>query len=212
MNDTINMQISAYVDGELPDSESELLLRRLSQDAELRLAVAHYLEIGRYIRHEAEVPEMEHLRVRIAAALGEGALVAETGKRSASNKFVKPLAGFAVAASVALLAIFGLQQTGGPSASNADAGPGSVVYAQPATDNRLDEMFRSHESTSGGAGSSAYLAEFAARNIDQSELVKVEPKARLLSPAEVVSEVEEFEEVEDVETEAEETDSIGGTE
>ena len=206
MNDTINMQISAYVDGELPDSESELLLRRLSQDAELRLAVAHYLEIGRYIRHEAEVPEMEHLRVRIAAALGEGALVAETGKRSASNKFVKPLAGFAVAASVALLAIFGLQQTGGPPASNADAGPASVVYAQPATDNRLDEMFRSHESTSGGAGSSANLAEFVAFDIDQSELVKVEPKGRLLSPVEVASEVE------DDETEAEETASIEGTE
>jgi len=206
MNDTINMQISAYVDGELPDSESEMLLRRLSQDAELRLAVARYLEIGRYVRREAEVPEMAHLRVRIAAALGEGAQVAETGKGSASNRFVKPLAGFAVAASVALLAIYGLQQTGGPSASNADAGPGSVVYAQPASDNRLDEMFRSHKSTSGGAGSSAYLAEFAARDIDQSELVEVEPKAQLLSPAEVVSEVE------DDETEAEESDSIEGTE
>jgi len=206
MNDTIKMQISAFVDGELPDSESELLLRRLSQDAGLRLAVARYLEIGRYVRREAEVPEMEHLRGRIAAALGEDAEVAETGNKPASNKFVKPLAGFAVAVSVALLAIVGLQQTGGPSASNADAGPGSVVYVQPATDNRLDEMFRSHESASGGAGSSANLAEFVAFDIDQSELVRVEPKARLLSPVEVASEVEVDE------TEAEESDSVEGAE
>ena len=36
MNDAIKMQISAFVDGELPDNECELLLRRLSHDAELR--------------------------------------------------------------------------------------------------------------------------------------------------------------------------------
>ena len=36
MNDGIKMQISAFVDGELPDNEAELLLRRLSQDLDLR--------------------------------------------------------------------------------------------------------------------------------------------------------------------------------
>jgi len=36
MNEAIKMQLSAFVDGELPENESELLLRRLSQDAELR--------------------------------------------------------------------------------------------------------------------------------------------------------------------------------
>ena len=206
MNDTIRMQVSAFVDGELPDSESELLLRRLGQDAELRQAVAHYLEIGRYIRRESEVPEMEHLRGRIAEALGGDVHVEESSRGAVSNRLVKPLAGFAVAASVALLAIFGLQQTGGPSATDVDAGPGSVVYSQPETDNRLDEMFRSHESTSGGAGSSANLAEFVAFDIDQAELVKVEPKAQLLSPVVVESEIE------DDETEIEKTDSDTGTE
>ena len=43
MNDGIRMQISAYVDGELPENEAELLLRRMSQDAELRQEVAEYL-------------------------------------------------------------------------------------------------------------------------------------------------------------------------
>jgi len=200
------MQISAFVDGELPDSESELLLRRLSQDAELRQAVAHYLEIGRYMRRESEVPEMEHLRGRIAEALGGEAHVSEAREDPVRNRLVKPVAGFAVAASVALLAVLGLQQLGGPSATDTDANPGSVVFSQPATDNRLDEMFRSHESTSGGAGSSANLAEFVAFDIDQAELVKVEPKARLLSPVEVENEIE------DDETDIEKTESNIGKE
>ena len=32
MNEGIEMQISAFVDGELPENEAELLLRRMSQD------------------------------------------------------------------------------------------------------------------------------------------------------------------------------------
>ena len=71
MNDALKMQISAFVDGELPENESELLLRRLSQDVALRQKVAQYLEIGRLIRGEQELPGMGDLRDRIAAALGE---------------------------------------------------------------------------------------------------------------------------------------------
>jgi anti-sigma factor RsiW len=32
MSDTINEQVSAFVDGELPDAERELLQRRLASD------------------------------------------------------------------------------------------------------------------------------------------------------------------------------------
>ena len=70
MNDTIKMQISAFIDDELPENESELLLRRLSQDAELRRVVARYLEIGRNIRNESELPNMALLRQRVAEELG----------------------------------------------------------------------------------------------------------------------------------------------
>ena len=71
MNDSLRMQISAFVDGELPENENELLLRRLSQDAALRQQVAQYLAIGRLIRRDHEIPGMSELRDRIAAALGE---------------------------------------------------------------------------------------------------------------------------------------------
>jgi len=44
------MQISAFVDGELQDLEADLLLRRMSQDVELRAEVAEFLAIGRLVR------------------------------------------------------------------------------------------------------------------------------------------------------------------
>ena len=45
MNDAIKMQISAFVDGELPENEAQLLLRRMSQDRQLRQQAATYLMI-----------------------------------------------------------------------------------------------------------------------------------------------------------------------
>ena len=63
MNEALKMQISAFVDGELPENEAELLLRRLSQDAELRQQVSRYLEIGRAIRQERDVAGMDQLGV-----------------------------------------------------------------------------------------------------------------------------------------------------
>ena len=69
MNDAIRMQISAYVDGELSESEAGLLLRRMSQDAVLRREVAEFLELGRIMRGEGSAPGIERLRERIAAGI-----------------------------------------------------------------------------------------------------------------------------------------------
>ena len=71
MNDGIKTQISAFVDGELSENEAEMLLRRMSQDAELRQQVADFLTIGRMIRSERNVPGMDSLRDRIAAEVNE---------------------------------------------------------------------------------------------------------------------------------------------
>ena len=67
MNETIRMQISAFVDGELPDNESELLLRRMSQDDDLRRLVAEYIEIGRTMRGEGRWSVRTSLRLRRGA-------------------------------------------------------------------------------------------------------------------------------------------------
>ena len=112
MNEGIRMQVSAFVDGELPENEAELLLRRMSQDAELRQAVAEYLAIGRLMRDEAGLAGADRLHERVAASLDNRPAEAIDGDDDASaTKAIRPLAGMAIAAAVALVAIFTLQQT-----------------------------------------------------------------------------------------------------
>lgn len=110
MNDALKTQISAFVDGELPDNESELLLRRLSQDPALRQQVAQYLEIGRLIRRDRVIPGMHALRDRIAAALGEVPMEAAAETAVSASKYTKPVLGTAIAATVAVLALFAARQ------------------------------------------------------------------------------------------------------
>lgn len=110
MNEALKMQISAFVDGELPDNESELLLRRLSQDAAMRQQVAEYLEIGRLLRRDQQVPGMDQLRGRISAALGDEALPEPGEKADVGSSLMTPASGIAVAATVAAVALVGLSQ------------------------------------------------------------------------------------------------------
>ena len=108
------MQVSAFVDGELPENEAELLLRRLSQDAELRQAVAEYLAIGRLMRAEPGLAGADRLHERIAAAIDDKpANAIDFVGDTPASRAVRPLAGIAIAATVALVAIFALQQTTG---------------------------------------------------------------------------------------------------
>ena len=110
MNEAIRMQISAFVDGELPDNESELLLRRLCQDAAMRSQVAAYLSIGRAIRGDEEPAGMATLRTRIGEALGEEVVQSPDISEKQPVRFLRPVAGVAIAASVALVALVGLRQ------------------------------------------------------------------------------------------------------
>lgn len=113
MNEAIKMQVSAFVDGELPDNEADLLVRRLSQDAQLRQQVAEFLAIGRVMRGEHAWIAVDELRARIAAQLEETPLADDeiVATRGVRSGMVRPLTGVAIAASVALVAIFGLRQT-----------------------------------------------------------------------------------------------------
>ena len=115
MNDAIRMQLSAFVDGELPDNEAEMLLRRMSQDVELRQQVAEYLALSRIVRGELGIAGADRLHERVAAAIEDRpAAEMDIEEDRTATRSVKPLLGFAVAASVALLAIFSLQQSKNP--------------------------------------------------------------------------------------------------
>ena len=168
MNDALKMQISAFVDGELPENETELLLRRLSQDAELREQVAHYLAIGRLIRQEKAVPAMSTLRARIMAELGEEPVAEERQENAGQSRYFKPVVGFAVAASVALLAIVSLRQAPPPEETMIDTGPVAGI-TEPAIDDDLLEMHRH--------GSSDMLSRFVTFEFREGELVEVDREA-----------------------------------
>ena len=114
MNDALRMQISAFVDGELPENENELLLRRLSQDAALRQQVAQYMQIGRLMRRDHEVPGMRELRDRIAVSLGEEPVQHPVATEVPASRFTRPAVGVAIAASVAVMALLGIRQLYAP--------------------------------------------------------------------------------------------------
>ena len=179
MNEAIKMQISAFVDGELPDSEADLLLRRMSQDAKLRREAADYLEIGRIMRSEASVRGVERLRERIAAAIDDKVLEeGDVGPDSESGKAMRPLLGIAVAASVALIAIFGLQLTPGvdTQAPATDTVAESAEDSGYSTPRPLDQQILQYVDRHGAASSELGANGMRARltTLRRSEEVPVE--------------------------------------
>ena len=164
MNDAIRMQLSAFVDGELPENEAELLLRRMSQDAELRQEVAHYLAIGRVIRSEVGLSGADRLHQRVLSVLDDVEPVADVSEETAkpTSWSTRPLAGLAVAATVALVAIFALQRTTIdeiPPVTGAEAVAASPTANAPATvptvniqEERQRAILRRHSETSTALG------------------------------------------------------------
>lgn len=191
MSDALKAQISAFVDGELPDNESELLLRRLSQDAALRAQVDQYMAIGRLIRQDAEVPGMDDLRDRIAATLDDEVVPAQAQEqeqqRVVGSRFMTPATGVAVAATVAALALVGLSQL--DASIDADlAGAVAIAYTEPAVEQALAnqpnqqllEYIRRHGDSSSDLGTSGTLTRMVMFELREGELVEIEPDAHLL--------------------------------
>ncbi len=145
MNDALKMQVSAFVDGELPENEAELLVRRLSQDYELRQQVADYLSVGRVMRRESGVAGVERLRDRISAELDERPSQDDVDHAPASDpsRLLRPLTGVAIVATVAVIAIVGLRQTLELRETGVDEIPAAV--AEAGTDDSYTERASSDD-------------------------------------------------------------------
>lgn len=186
MNEALRLQVSAYVDGELPDNETELLMRRLSQDQALRELVADYLRIGRLIRRDREIPGIEALRGRIQAALGEQPAEAGARATTPANRFLRPVAGLAVASIVAAVALLGLRQVDVPGGQPGGEGaPPATVAASPGytepqpsevLNDRPSELlmqyYLSHDATSRDLGANGILTRFVTLELREGELVQ----------------------------------------
>src|SRR5690606_6629012 len=113
MTDSVKEQLSACLDGELPERELDLLLKRLDQDSELRACMARYGLISETLRAGTPASARIDLPARVMAQVkAEPAPRGGTGLSAATLRRLRPVAGIAIAASVAAIAVFSVQQTG----------------------------------------------------------------------------------------------------
>jgi len=179
MNDAIRMQISAFVDGELPDNEADLLLRRMCQDAALRRSVAEYLAIGRAMRGEACWAGADGIHERVTDAINdkpiEPQLVNEPDVRRRS---LRPLASVAAAAAVAVIAIFGLQQMNSVDGLDSPGSPAAPLQATAEPDytvpqaisEQLREYYLVHGATATENGANGMLTRFVSLRLSEEQL------------------------------------------
>jgi sigma-E factor negative regulatory protein RseA len=110
MNEELDSQLSAMFDDELSHAECELLARRLSRDTEVRARWGRYAMIATAIRAERGVRLHAQVAERVSTlVLSEPALGAAVVARAAAPRWWRPLAGVALAASVAAVSILWLR-------------------------------------------------------------------------------------------------------
>jgi sigma-E factor negative regulatory protein RseA len=129
MKDSLYEQLSALVDDELTGSEHAMLFRRIESDDQLYQRLSRYQLISDALQN--------HLPERVDPAFSlrvQGMLrsePAQSGYYSRLAALAKPVAGLAVAASVAVMAVMSIQSARQETASPADV---VAVSAPPAGD------------------------------------------------------------------------------
>lgn len=66
-NSTVDEQLSAFIDGELPQEEMELLLRRIERNNDCRGRFSRYITIGSVLR--GDVSQADRIRVGVMQAV-----------------------------------------------------------------------------------------------------------------------------------------------
>lgn len=135
MTEPVNEQLSACLDGELPAAELDLLLKRLERTPELREAIGRYTVIGEALRHSKPAIASRSFADKVMAAVDQEPANARRAPRVSPVllRRLRPVAGFGIAATVAAIAVFSVQQSGvtpDTVATNAPAAVPSAVVAQ----------------------------------------------------------------------------------
>ncbi len=132
MSELLNEQLSALLDGELPPEETALLLRRLGRETDLAGRLTRYRLCGDVLRGERSQPRAD-FTLRVSAAIAaEPALLAPRGaaRRPVAARWLRPLVGVAVAASVAVVAVLVLR-LGAPDGAALQAANTAGIAAAP---------------------------------------------------------------------------------
>jgi negative regulator of sigma E activity len=104
MKHVVEEQLSAFLDGELPDAEAELLLRRLDQDSDSRARLGRYALIGQLLRGDSALGGGAVLATRISAAVAAEAAHVQSAPRARRHLASLATAGIAAAAGLVVLA------------------------------------------------------------------------------------------------------------
>lgn len=99
-------RLSAFIDNELPDSHAAMFGNRLLENSELRTRWERYHLIGDAIRNELAC-QPDAVRERVRETLSAEPTV--LAPRRIQRKILRPVAGLAIAASVATIAIIAWQ-------------------------------------------------------------------------------------------------------
>lgn len=133
---TIEEQLSAFLDGELPNEELQLLVRRLERDEDYRATLARYSMIGSILRDDpVDVSSMKFRSKVMAQIEGVNDSGSKLARETASGRqWLKPFASVAaIAVAVTALVNSGVFDSGPGVASNRQAvQPAQVTRAKPA--------------------------------------------------------------------------------
>jgi sigma-E factor negative regulatory protein RseA len=134
MSEQIREQVSAFLDGELPSSETELLLKRLTRDGELRDSFGRYALIGEALRGSNHALLRKGFESRVNLAIdGEPIPAIAPVTQTRSGRWWRPFAGVSVAAGVAAMAIVAMQQRSPVAPGMTIPGTGTVADASLST-------------------------------------------------------------------------------
>ena len=113
MVDSVKEQVSACLDGELPERELAFLSKRLGHDAELKATLTRYALISETLRTGEAVHLPEDFAATVMARIANEP-TSQPVRRFSPRMLqrLRPVAGIAVAATVAALAVFSVQQSG----------------------------------------------------------------------------------------------------
>ena len=156
MSERLEERLSALVDDELPDAEAPHLMDKVARDDELRRTWGRYHLIGDVLRQPCAVRAGVKLSERIRTQLTEEPTVlAPAAASDASHRWLKPVAGVAVAASVAVMAVLVAPRfVGVPADPDMAQSPMTEMYAkrggarwnvnEPAVESRLNRYLADH--------------------------------------------------------------------
>jgi sigma-E factor negative regulatory protein RseA len=137
MTDPVKEQLSACLDGELPEGELDLMLKQVGRDSQLRASLGRYALIGEALRVQHPAAAPADFAKRVADAIAAEPAVDTSGQPARriqpTTRWLRPAAGFAVAAGVAAMAMLIVQQP------QQDDGSATVAAQGPSPVNTVAE-------------------------------------------------------------------------